>query len=163
MGYVSSVIQPGEKVIFDGKIHWIVYASPMILILIGADIMFLGPEQASQLLKQEISNDPPFFLIGGGCLLVLGLVNLLSAFFYRFTTEIAVTNRRVIFKKGFIWRKTMEMNVNKVESVYIDQTVIGRILDYGTVSVVGTGSSIEPFTSVDSPVKLRNTIQTFDP
>jgi hypothetical protein len=163
MGYVSSVIQPGEKVIFDGKIHWIVYAAPIVLMLIGTDIMFLGPEQASQIMKQEINKDPPFFLIGGGCLLVLGLVNLLSAIFYRLTTEIAVTNRRVIFKKGFVWRKTMEMNVNKVESVYINQTVLGRLLDYGTVAVVGTGSSIEPFTSVDSPIKLRNTIQTFDP
>jgi hypothetical protein len=56
----------------------------------------------------------------------------------------------------------MEMNVNKVESVSIDQTVLGRILDYGTVSVTGTGSSIEPFTSVDSPIRLRNTIKTFD-
>lgn len=163
MSYINKVIQPGEKIMFSGKIHWIVYLWPVFLILTGLGIMFYGPVMINNHDVQYNDNGPPFFLIIGGCLILVGAINLLSAVFYRITTEIAVTNRRVIFKKGFIWRKTMEMNIGKVESVSIDQTVMGRIFDFGTVAVIGTGSSIEPFVSVDNPVDLRNMIQTFDP
>lgn len=162
MGFITSVIQPGETILFDGKVHWIVYFWPLIFVILGVGVMLFGADQAHYILDIDTQNQPPFFLILGGLIALLAVINLVSALFYRFTTEIAVTNRRVIFKKGFVWRKTMEMNVNKVESVSIDQTVLGRILDYGTVSITGTGSSIEPFTSVDSPVRLRNTIKTFD-
>jgi hypothetical protein len=162
MGYVASVIQPGEKITFNGKIHWVVYFWPITFALIGIDLILLGPAQMSFVYDKPIDGGPPFFLLFGVCFTALGLVNFIGVLFYTLTTEIVVTNRRVIFKKGFIWRKTMEMNLAKVESVYIDQTVIGRILDYGTVAIIGTGSSIEPFTSVDSPIKLRNTIQSYE-
>lgn len=163
MSYINKVIQPGERIMFSGRIHWIVYLWPIFLILLGLGIIIYGPVMIINIDIQNNGGDPPFFLIIGGCLILLGSINLLSAIIYRITTEIAVTNRRVIFKKGFIWRKTMEMNIGKVESVSIDQTVMGRIFDFGTVAVIGTGSSIEPFVSVDNPVDLRNMIQTFDP
>jgi uncharacterized membrane protein YdbT with pleckstrin-like domain len=78
----------------------------------------------------------------------------LSAWFRRWTTEIAVTDRRVI-KRGFIRRAIMEMNLQKIESVDVNQSVIGRIFDYGTVTIRGVGSSYEPLRLIDAPLKLR--------
>jgi uncharacterized membrane protein YdbT with pleckstrin-like domain len=73
-------------------------------------------------------------------------------------TEIAVTNRRIIYKKGFIRRQTNEMNMDKVESVQVDQSILGRMLDYGTVTILGTGEGFEMLRTIAGPIKLRNCI-----
>jgi len=78
--------------------------------------------------------------------------------FRRWTTEIAVTDRRVILKRGFIRRATMEMNLAKVESVDVDQTLSGRLFNYGNVTIRGTGSSFEILRTIDAPLKLRSTV-----
>ena len=74
------------------------------------------------------------------------------------TTEIAVTNRRVIYKTGLVSRRTVEMNMDKVESVDVTQDIFGRIFDYGTVLIRGTGASLEPLSTIASPLALRNAI-----
>jgi uncharacterized membrane protein YdbT with pleckstrin-like domain len=97
-------------------------------------------------------------LVLSAALALVAFALLFMAWFKRWTTEIAVTNRRVISKTGFISRKTNEMQMDKVESVEVDQSVLGRILNYGTVTVRGTGTGLEPLASVDSPIELRNHI-----
>jgi uncharacterized membrane protein YdbT with pleckstrin-like domain len=82
----------------------------------------------------------------------------IPAWFRRWTTEIAVTDRRIILKRGFIRRHTIEMNMQKVESVDVDQTLIGRLFNYGTVTIHGTGSSFENLRMIDAPLKLRTTV-----
>jgi uncharacterized membrane protein YdbT with pleckstrin-like domain len=76
------------------------------------------------------------------------------------TTELAVTNKRVIYKTGWISRRTFEMNVAKVESVGVMQPLFGRLLGYGTILVKGTGQSIEPLRAVIAPLTVRNAILT---
>jgi uncharacterized membrane protein YdbT with pleckstrin-like domain len=73
-------------------------------------------------------------------------------------TEIAATDRRVIYKKGLIRRQTNEMNMDKVESVQIDQSILGRMLDYGNVTILGTGEGFETLRTIASPIELRNSI-----
>jgi hypothetical protein len=73
-------------------------------------------------------------------------------------TEIAVTDRRVIVKTGLIRRHTAEMNMDKVESVTVYQSVLGRLLDYGSVHVRGTGEGLGHLDYISSPILLRNTI-----
>lgn len=77
----------------------------------------------------------------------------------RYTDEFAVTNKRVIIKTGLISRKTFEMNHSKIESVNVDQSILGRILGYGTISIVGSGGSKEEFPNIKSPVEFRKKIQ----
>ena len=86
------------------------------------------------------------------------IVAFLPAWFRRWTTEIAVTDRRIIFKRGLIRRHTVEMNMQKVESVDVDQTLIGRLFNYGNVTIRGTGSSFEILSRIDLPLKLRTTV-----
>jgi hypothetical protein len=69
-----------------------------------------------------------------------------------------VTDRRIILKRGFIRRHTIEMNMQKVESVDVDQTLIGRLFNYGNVTIHGTGSSFENLRMIDPPLRLRTTV-----
>ena len=82
----------------------------------------------------------------------------IGAWFAQWTTEIAVTNRRVISKRGFIRRHTAEMNMDKIESVTVSQSILGRILDYGSIHVRGTGEGIETLNRIRAPIALRNCI-----
>lgn len=74
------------------------------------------------------------------------------------TTEFAVTNRRVIAKTGFIRRHTLEMLLSKVESVAIQQNILGRMLNFGTVTITGTGGTKESFRAIVEPIEVRKKI-----
>ncbi|HET8541292.1 MAG TPA: PH domain-containing protein [Anaeromyxobacter sp.] len=76
----------------------------------------------------------------------------------RATSEFAVTNRRVIIKVGLVSRRTIELNLEKVESIGVEQTVLGRILAYGTIVVVGTGGTKEPFRGIADPMGFRRAV-----
>lgn len=76
-----------------------------------------------------------------------------------YTDEFAITNKRVIIKTGLISRKTFEMNHSKIESVNVDQSVLGRILGYGTISIVGSGGTKEVFPKIKNPLRFRKKFQ----
>ena len=76
----------------------------------------------------------------------------------RATSEFAVTNRRVIIKVGLVSRRTVELNLEKVESIGVEQTVLGRILGYGAIVVVGTGGTKEPFSRIADPMGFRRAV-----
>ena len=85
----------------------------------------------------------------------IGLVFLAIAYIRYKSTEVAVTTRRVIVKTGFISRKTVEINLNKVESLQVDQGLLGRMLDFGTLVIAGTGASHEPIVGIAEPLEFR--------
>ena len=87
--------------------------------------------------------------------IVVGLVFLAMAWIKVRSTEIAITNRRVIAKFGFVKRDTIEINLEKVEALRVDQSVMGRILNYGTIYITGTGSSVEPMPNIADPLVFR--------
>jgi uncharacterized membrane protein YdbT with pleckstrin-like domain len=80
---------------------------------------------------------------------------LVRALIIRRTTEIAVTSRRVMIKKGLIRRITMEMNHGRIESYNVDQSILGRIFGYGTLVVNGTGTGHEVIEMIDNPLEFR--------
>ena len=80
------------------------------------------------------------------------------AWFHRWTTETDVTNMRVVHKTGFIKRRTFEMALDKVESVDVDQSIMGRILNYGNVTIKGVGEGKETISTIASPLAFRNAI-----
>jgi uncharacterized membrane protein YdbT with pleckstrin-like domain len=77
----------------------------------------------------------------------------------RWQSEFVITNRRIIIKTGFISRKTVEMNLSKIESVNVDQSVFGRILGYGSISIIGTGGTNETFHNIAKPIEFRKAFQ----
>jgi uncharacterized membrane protein YdbT with pleckstrin-like domain len=88
----------------------------------------------------------------------VGLILLARAAFEQWVTEIAVTDRRVISKWGLIRRNTTEMHMDKVESVEVKQSVLGRILDYGDVEIRGVGKEGISLPRIAAPIELRNHI-----
>jgi uncharacterized membrane protein YdbT with pleckstrin-like domain len=148
MKYVEEVLQPGERILFVSTIHWFIYAPAAILLLIGLAFGVGGLGSSNPVIWQMIS-----LLI-----LATGAVSAVSAWFKRWTTEIAVTDRRIIYKRGFIRRRTIEMNMEKVESVDVNQSIPGRIFGYGDVLIRGVGVGFEPLHMVDDPIQLRNAV-----
>jgi uncharacterized membrane protein YdbT with pleckstrin-like domain len=96
--------------------------------------------------------------VGAAVLGLLGLLSAISASVRQAATELVLTDRRVIYKTGLFKRHTMEMNRSKVETVGVDQSVFGRLLNYGTIIVRGTGGSFEPIRHIDDPLTFRNHI-----
>jgi uncharacterized membrane protein YdbT with pleckstrin-like domain len=81
----------------------------------------------------------------------------------RLGSEFAITNRRVIIKLGVVSRRTFEMNLSKIESVNVDQTLLGRMLGYGTITLIGTGGTRETFADIAAPIEFRRQFQHTTP
>ena len=150
MSYVQRVLQSGEQVRHISSIHWIVYWPGVVVALLAGVAYWLS----------ETRFLTGFWRYTAYALALTAVVLLIQQWFQWWVTEIAVTNRRVIYKKGLIRRQTNEMNMDKVESVKIDQSIIGRILDYGNVQILGTGEGFETLRTIPSPIELRNSIIT---
>ena len=98
-------------------------------------------------------------LIALGILLLplfgIGLIFLAIAYVRYKSTELAVTTKRIIVKYGFIRRQTIEINLNKAESIQVDQGILGRLFDFGTLVISGTGTSHAPLTGISEPMAFR--------
>ena len=150
MSYVRAVLQPGEHVRAVGRLHWVIFLRAIALAAIGLVLLVAAGQLRPQI--KDVAD------IAGGLLLVLALFAFLQAWFERSITELAVTDYRVIYKRGFLRRHTVEMNMDKVETVDVDQSVLGRLLGFGSIHVLGTGQGIENLRRVASPLQLRNAI-----
>ncbi len=83
----------------------------------------------------------------------------IAPIFDRWTSEFAITNKRVIIKIGWISRKTVELNLSKIESVNVDQSFWGRIFGYGDIRIIGTGGTREVFLKLAKPLEFRRKFQ----
>ena len=151
--YIDDILQPGEKVLYSTNAHWVFY-----LPAIGAWIVAIGLFILSRLALADA-----LVLLTLAAAAVMALVALywtLRAWFHRWTTETDVTNMRVVHKSGFIKRRTFEMALDKVESVDVNQSIMGRLLDYGNVTIKGVGEGREDITTIAAPLEFRNHITT---
>ena len=83
-----------------------------------------------------------------------------TAWFHRWTTETDITNMRVVHKTGFIKRRTFEMSLDKVESVDVNQSILGRLMNYGDITIQGVGEGTQTISTITSPLAFRNAITT---
>ena len=152
MRYVRRVLQPGETIVYATRLHWLIYLHTMLL---SIACIILAAAAVSTSDNQGIS-----LALGIAAVIfaLLALSAALRAFIRRATTELAVTDHRVIYKSGLLSRHTIEMNRDKVESVDVDPSLLGRIFGYGTVVVRGTGGSLEPIRNIGDPLTFRTYI-----
>jgi uncharacterized membrane protein YdbT with pleckstrin-like domain len=159
MSYVESNLVPGETVIYQTRLHWIVMLwhivlGCLLLSLPGVLLLYYALGQTG------IESSTGHIMESGGvALLVFGVVAILMGMVRRNATEMAVTNRRVVIKTGLVSRKTTEMLLNKVESIEVSETAFGRMLGYGSIVVIGTGGTPEPFHKVAHPLEFRSHVQ----
>jgi uncharacterized membrane protein YdbT with pleckstrin-like domain len=165
MSYVDRNLVPGETLRYQTRHHWIVLLGPALLsLLLGVSgLGLLGESIASMAGKSHASGSTG---TNAGGLGIIGLILLVAAagtlaygIAKRNATEMAVTNKRVLIKTGLASRRTLDIMLSRVESIGVEETVIGRLLSYGTVVVRGTGGTPEAFVMVDHPQEFRRAVQ----
>jgi acyl-coenzyme A synthetase/AMP-(fatty) acid ligase len=159
MSYVDKNLVPGETVIYETRLHWIVMLWHLVVgcLLLGVPGLLLLAYALSH--TSMDATDLHLMEAGGVALLVVGSIVILMGAARRNATEMAVTNRRVVVKTGLLSRKTIEMLLNKVESIEVSETAAGRMLGYGTIVMVGTGGTPEPFHKMAHPLEFRSHVQ----
>lgn len=149
MGYVERHLLAGERVVYKTRLHWVLFVKPALVVLAGVALMVL--------LRQV--QDPRWLWIFGAAVALIGLVWAFVHYVEVMTSEFAVTTSRLILKVGLISRYTTELLLAKVESIGVQQGLIGRLLNYGDLTVTGTGGAREVFRRVRDPIGFRNHVQ----
>jgi uncharacterized membrane protein YdbT with pleckstrin-like domain len=151
--YIDEILQPGERVLYSTNAHWIYYFPAIVAWIVALALFVLSRQATADWLVL-------LCLVASGLVALAALYWTIKGWFHRFTTETDVTNLRVVHKTGFIKRRTFEMALDKVESVDVDQSILGRILNYGDVTIRGVGEGIETIRTIASPLAFRSSITT---
>lgn len=139
MSYVNKHLMSSETIIYQTKLNWTEYNKGVIIILIG--LIFSSSNGTSGY---------PFVMLG---LIVLGMTYLRIN-----SSEFVVTDKRVLIKVGILKTKSLETMLNKVEGIHVEQGIIGKLVDSGSIIIKGTGGTNNPFSNIDKPFEFRNAV-----
>ncbi len=145
MSYIDDNLLTGEDVVYRTTLHPIIFAPATGVVLLGI-IIALAYSQTIGLLVGVVG-------------VVMGAVALAR---YN-TSEFAVTNRRVIIKVGILGRRSLEVELNRIEGIDVEQSAFGRLFDYGTIGVRGIGGTEESFPMIAAPLAFRKHVQELLP
>ncbi|PYM68911.1 MAG: MFS transporter permease [Candidatus Rokuibacteriota bacterium] len=141
VSYIGENLLPDEHVVYRAELHWIIFARAILVLVVGLVLVFVPRIGQASLV-----------------VLLLGVVMLVPPFVAYRTTELGVTNKRVIVKTGLIRRRTLELLLRQVEAISVDQSLLGRLLGFGSITLTGTGGVREVFHRVRDPLELRRRI-----
>jgi uncharacterized membrane protein YdbT with pleckstrin-like domain len=141
MGYIESNLLPGETVVQRASLHWIVFVKSILVVILGLGLLALQP-------------------IVGGVVIAVGVMMAIPPWIARASSEFGVTSKRVIIKVGVIQRRTLELLIRQVEAISVDQSLSGRIFNFGTITLTGTGGVREQFHNIANPLEFRRSIQS---
>lgn len=142
MNYIEKNLMAGENIVYQTKLHWAVFLWPVFFFLISIPF-FINADTA----------------IIGVFLIPIAIIAGISSFIKYSTSEFGITNRRVIVKTGLIRRNSLEVLLNKIEGIQVNQGILGRILNYGSITISGTGGTKDPFHGITNPLDFRKTAQ----
>jgi uncharacterized membrane protein YdbT with pleckstrin-like domain len=140
MGYIESNLLPDENIVYKVRLHGIIFWKPLAIVVLGAIFLVIQP-------------------IIGMIVLAIGLLALIPPLIDYATSEFGITNKRVIIKIGFLRRRTLELLLRHVEAILVDQSVMGRIVNCGSVTLTGTGGVRETFGNISNPLEFRRRVQ----
>nr|WP_129733555.1 PH domain-containing protein [Parabacteroides goldsteinii] len=145
MNYIGKNLQPTEEVKYVAKLHFFLFVQPIILLLIGA-LLASSPKEISAMTHYA-----------GLLILFFGLVSLVSRTLIKIGSSYAVTNKRVILKTGVISRRAVDLVLAKCEGLHIKQSVLGRIFNFGTITVT-TGGVASSYPFIANPMVFKREI-----
>jgi uncharacterized membrane protein YdbT with pleckstrin-like domain len=153
MSYASKHLIPDEKLLYETRLSWVVLFWPVIvptiiLLGVGGYLIYTYANADTNNMKE----------IGVGLIVVAALVFGIGLT-KRNATEMAVTNKRVLIKQGVFGRRTLEILLQKIESIAVEESMSGRMLGFGTVIVRGTGGTPEPFKKMAHPLEFRRHVE----
>jgi uncharacterized membrane protein YdbT with pleckstrin-like domain len=146
MSYIDDNLVAGEKVMYRAHLHWVIYITGFLvfLLLIAVGLALSAADNTKSIAWV-------FF--------VLSPVPLIKPYLIYRCSEYAVTDKRVLVKTGILQRHTLETLLTKVENISVDQSLWGRILNYGSITVTGTGGTREQFARIAAPLEFRKQVQ----
>jgi uncharacterized membrane protein YdbT with pleckstrin-like domain len=152
MTYLQKMLMPDERVVYIAVLHWVIFVPGMFLTAVGGIVGFYSYAVVSMIVGPSFAPLLGRVVAGGAFVCALaGLGLLIGAIVRQSATELAITNRRLIAKYGFISRSTFEIMINRVTGVNFDQTITGRLMGYGTILVHGAGGDISPVDVIANP------------
>jgi len=156
VSYVEQNLITDEHVVYRARPHWASLGGFLTATLLFA-IAGLASVAVAILMWDDRRTDgavPLGLVLLAAAVVVFGIGKVVRA-----TSEFAVTNKRVIAKTGLLHKHTAEMFLAKIESVGVDQGLTARVLGYGTITIRGTGGSLEPFIKISDPLEFRRHVQ----
>lgn len=147
MSYLDDHLLDGESIVYRARLHWTIFWASILVVLLGAALTVV--------LRIY---EPEYWYLGAG-LAGIGLLLAIGPLIRYVGTEFAVTNKRVLSKTGFIQRESDETLLSKVEAIAVDQTILGRLLGYGTLRITGSGGTEDAFPRIAHPLEFRRQIQ----
>lgn len=169
--YVDSALSAGEPILYDAKVHWAIFITPFIqlgvyALIFGAIAMFVGFGTITSI-AQEFSDISIFGWLSSLSGFVMPLLffmvivgfSLIHSIIYYFNSDFILTDRRVMSKFGLLSRTTSEQRLSKVESIHVYQSLLGRLLNFGNVTITGTGSSTTTFGPMADPIECKRAIE----
>jgi uncharacterized membrane protein YdbT with pleckstrin-like domain len=155
--YVQKVLAADERVMYAAQIHWIVYVQGLFFIALAGLFGYFAPLAADHLFGMTAGEQMRKPLALAALVMVLMGLSLMAGAYVRVvSTELVVTNHRVIAKYGLVSRATFEIMLSRVTGVNFDQTIMGRMLGYATIIVRGAGGDISPIDGVADPQTFHN-------
>jgi uncharacterized membrane protein YdbT with pleckstrin-like domain len=156
MRYINSTLLREEKIVFATRPHWIVFGPTVISLILSLLIWIYGADKGA--LNLRIAGEPFYAWASWFCLAMALYLGVRAWVMYMFS-EYGITNKRVIMKTGVIQRDAFETFLPRVEGINVWQSVIGRVINYGTITVVGTGGTRDSFPQIPDPIHFRQVIQ----
>jgi uncharacterized membrane protein YdbT with pleckstrin-like domain len=150
MSYTTKHLMPGEEVVKTAQLQWIIYI-PAVIFLVVTILLFTLVYRAGDGSREEYILP----LVFAAC----SAIAALAAFVKRRASEFAVTNKRVLVKTGLLRRHSTEILLRQVEGITVDQTLLGRMFDFGTIVIEGTGSDRTPYRGIAGPLAFRLAVQ----
>lgn len=147
MSYIETNLQPGEEIKYRANLHFFLFVQPTILLLIGA-FLASAPKEISAMTHYA-----------GLLIFFFGLVSLLQRLLVKIGSSYAVTNKRVILKTGVISRRAVDLILAKCEGLHVKQSIMGRIFNFGTITVT-TGGVTSSYPFIAAPLAFRREINT---
>lgn len=148
MSYLDDHLLAGEQIVYRAHLHWIIFGGAIFMGALG--LVLAIALQAIQ----------PGYWYLGMALVGIGLLLAIGPAIRYVSSEFAVTDRRVLAKHGFIERESIETLLTKIEAISVDQGIIGRLFDYGSIIITGTGGTEEFFPRISQPLEFRRQIQS---
>jgi uncharacterized membrane protein YdbT with pleckstrin-like domain len=141
MGYIDANLLPEETVVHRANLHWLIFGKAMAVAALGVVLLAVEPTV-------------------GMLVVVVGAVMFVPPLIAYKTSEFGVTSRRVIVKVGLVQRQTLELLLRQVEAISVDQSIMGRVFNYGSVTLSGTGGVRGVFHNIAAPLEFRRKIQS---
>ena len=141
MGYIEANLLTDERIVHRARLHWLIFWKASLVVAVGAALLAVEPIVAS-------------------LVILVGLVVAVPPLVASKTSEFGVTTRRVIIKTGLVRRRTLELLLRQVEAIAVDQSIMGRIFNYGSITLSGTGGVREVFHNIAAPLEFRRQIQS---